>query len=325
MSTSKFVSDLLTKKKTNGNQTKAPPPSTKEQLLFRSMVQQLVRESRQPPPVLQILDESLSLSGVHPHDGCSSDDNSVGSDTSKYYDALSCVNDSGAAVPKTVYSSSSTNHSEPNPHCPNHEFERHVQDGTMVGTPAILESSNAYYPERVNQPVPVPSVYRDDRGEIHNCQFGKVRVNVLLTKQGVWRSGDIHSTTQCDFILAGAVKVHTLQPNGTTLVCFYGPNEYIEIPKYTPHLFEFVQDTTMLEWWHGPFQAWFYRPYRTIVEQSNATIGGGQLVSSMGNECSLSPISSLWKVVDRLSKPQLFCSGLAVGLSTGWLLLRKRR
>lgn len=140
-----------------------------------------------------------------------------------------------------------------------------------VGTARILtDPRTTKAPDRINQPVHVPSVYEDGRGEIHNFRIGDKRINLLYTKAGVMRSGDIHKTSQRDFVFTGRVRVWTLDASdgGTTIKRTYGPNEYVEIPPYVPHVFEFVEDTVMAEWWDGPFEAWFYEPYRRIVQES---------------------------------------------------------
>ncbi|GKY99512.1 hypothetical protein MPSEU_000905400 [Mayamaea pseudoterrestris] len=151
-----------------------------------------------------------------------------------------------------------------------------IQDGPMVGTPLILQSKYvAEAPERVNRPVPVPSFYSDDRGEIHNVCVGQTkstgsqrkgqRINLLYTKAGVMRSGDLHPNTQHDFVFSGSVKVWTLQKDGHTHVHVYNKNDVIAIPPFTPHLFEFEQDSVLAEWWDGDFKAWFYEPTKLIV------------------------------------------------------------
>jgi hypothetical protein len=74
-------------------------------------------------------------------------------------------------------------------------FPLYLQDGALVGTPALLESENVAFPAALNlKNIPVPSVYKDARGEIHNFQIPKhkFRFNILYTKAGVMRSGDIH-------------------------------------------------------------------------------------------------------------------------------------
>ncbi len=34
----------------------------------------------------------------------------------------------------------------------------------------------------------------------------------------------------------------------------------------TPHMFEFLEDNCLLEWWADEFKAYYYRPYREIIE-----------------------------------------------------------
>ena len=96
----------------------------------------------------------------------------------------------------------------------------------------------------------MPSVYRDERGEIHNVKVNNAhRINILYTKAGYMRSGDLHPNLQCDFVFAGKVKVWTLEKDGSTKIATYGKHEFISIPRGTPHVFAFVEDTIMAEWW----------------------------------------------------------------------------
>ena len=154
-------------------------------------------------------------------------------------------------------------------------------DGALVGSKELLDSPNVVDP--TNEPIPTPSTYVDGRGEICNTKISVVdadhkhdlpeRVNILYTRKGVMRSGDIHANFQCDFVFAGSVEVWTLLKDGSTKKVTYGSKQYVEIPPYTPHIFHFVADTVMAEWWEGrgsssEFRAWFYSPYRSIVEQS---------------------------------------------------------
>lgn len=74
--------------------------------------------------------------------------------------------------------------------------------------------------------------------------------------------------TQHDFVVSGAVRVWTLQKDGSTLRTRYDQHAHIAIPPYTPHLFEFLQDLCLVEWWDGPFAAWYYEPYRSLVQRS---------------------------------------------------------
>ena len=154
-------------------------------------------------------------------------------------------------------------------------------DGVLIGTEELLQQSpNVTQP--VNNPIiPVPSVYMDSRGQIHNVLVGQKRINLLYTNAGVMRSGDIHRNTQHDFVFSGKVEVWTLQKDGSTDKRIYGPYEYIHVPPLVPHIFHFLQDTVMAEWWEPePFQAWFYTPYRQLVEES--FVSGGKLVKLTG-------------------------------------------
>jgi len=214
-----------------------------------------------------------------------------------------------------------------------------VGTASMLSLPCVRRA-----PDRVNRPVPVPSVYVDGRGEIHNFSIGGglgssggggfatsagTRINLLYTKAGVMRSGDIHRHSQRDFVFTGRVRVWTLdEKDGTTTnKREYGPNEYIEIPPYVPHLFEFVDDTVMAEWWDGPFEAWFYEPYRKIVAESTVAAAssdaGGQqgkgrfyhyvLQSQEGRTEAAS--GSADKSASRMV---WLATGLAIGLGVGY-------
>lgn len=157
------------------------------------------------------------------------------------------------------------------------------RDGALVGSPELLNSPDVVDPTNaVNEPIPTPSTYVDGRGEICNTKISvgddhkhdlPERINILYTRKGVMRSGDIHTNFQCDFVFAGSVEVWTLLRDGSTRKVTYGSKQYVEIPPYTPHIFHFVADTVMAEWWEGrgsssEFRAWFYSPYRSLVEQT---------------------------------------------------------
>jgi hypothetical protein len=191
-----------------------------------------------------------------------------------------------------------------------------------VGTSYFLNSLDVTdAPERINQPIPVPSVYRDDRGEIHNFQIGPRRINLLHTVKGVMRSGDLHPQTQHDFVFSGQVEVWTLQKDGTTRKDVYGPNQYIAIPPYVPHIFHFLEDSVIAEWWdNNSFFAWFYRPYRTIVDSSfQSTTGGGQFSHySIASKKTLLSASTTTNVA-------VLCSGALLCFIAGYTLGSKRR
>ena len=53
----------------------------------------------------------------------------------------------------------------------------------------------------------------------------------------------------------------------------YGPGSLIEIPANVPHIFEFINDTVMAEWWpDAAFEARYYKPYRAKVDSANAAM-----------------------------------------------------
>jgi hypothetical protein len=82
------------------------------------------------------------------------------------------------------------------------------EDGSLVGTREILQSPRVSWPGKNNDDsnntnndkmgpptpvIPVPSVYSDARGSIHNLLIhDRHRINILHTHKGVMRSGDIH-------------------------------------------------------------------------------------------------------------------------------------
>lgn len=163
----------------------------------------------------------------------------------------------------------------------NHDILNYTfpEDGRLVGTDAIFTSSPNVTPQiprdaKESNPhkkqldIPTPSIYIDERGEIHNIKANDKRINILFTKKGYLRSGDLHPNEQCDFIFSGKVKIWTLQSDGSTKITSYGAHDFISIARGVPHVFEFVEDTVMAEWWEPPgFQAWFYKPYRDVVNR----------------------------------------------------------
>jgi hypothetical protein len=164
----------------------------------------------------------------------------------------------------------------------------------------------------VNRPIPVPSVYKDGRGEIHNILVGPKRINLLFTKKGVMRSGDIHVNTQHDFVFEGRVEVWFLQENGSTIKHVYNEYQYIRVPPFVPHIFHFLEDTCMAEWWEPePFEAWFYSPYRRLVEQS---------FDGTRNEGNLIKLSE--SINSRMS--MITAAGVVFGLVLGILIGRRK-
>lgn len=108
-------------------------------------------------------------------------------------------------------------------------------------------------------------VHTDVRGSIHRLEIAGHKLNLLFTREGFMRSGDLHKISQFDFVFSGSLELW-LRKGTTDEKRIWGPNSFIEIPPHTPHLFNFLEDTLMAEWWDGPFEAWYYKPYRDIID-----------------------------------------------------------
>lgn len=110
--------------------------------------------------------------------------------------------------------------------------------------------------------------HEDFRGIINRHQLDGFRFNVLTTKKGGLRSGDVHPHPQYDLVLKGEFEV-TMKIDGRDVVKVYGPNEFIVIPPKVPHLFRALTDTVMIEYWEGgglPVVE-YYQPYRKLIEE----------------------------------------------------------
>jgi len=139
---------------------------------------------------------------------------------------------------------------------------------------------------------------------------------------------DTSSDTQHDFVFAGSVKVWMLEKmTGETVKTIYKANDYIAIPPYTPHIiFEFLEDTVMAEWWDGPFQAWFYQPYRCIVERSFVAAAptkqkSGRHFSLLVEQQKRGVLTSFLSVM----KDQWWWSGMLLGISLGYMMGRQTK
>jgi len=109
--------------------------------------------------------------------------------------------------------------------------------------------------------------FEDSRGEILNLDFHGQKVNLVFSKAGSYRSGDVHPNVQRDVVLSGAAAVRRLDET-SDWERTYSPGRGFSIRARVPHLFYFPKDTAMLEWWDGPFSAEYYEPYRKIVRES---------------------------------------------------------
>jgi hypothetical protein len=158
---------------------------------------------------------------------------------------------------------SSDDNSEPTPA---------VEDQVHVGSERILESCHVSEgPGRIAN-APVPSVFSDDRGEIHRLRVGGRRINLLYSKAQVMRSGYLHPNNTHDFVVFGKLELWTLTATCTEKK-IYTAGQYVVTPKYTPHILHFLEDTVLVEWNEpGPFQCWYYHPYRRIIDVQNSLV-----------------------------------------------------
>ncbi|GKZ01473.1 hypothetical protein MPSEU_001097900 [Mayamaea pseudoterrestris] len=147
-----------------------------------------------------------------------------------------------------------------------------VADHVHVGSERILESPHVSEgPGRIAN-APVPSVFSDDRGEIHRLRVGHKRINLLYSKAQVMRSGYLHPNNTHDFVVFGKVEVWTLTATCTTKK-IYTAGQYFVTPMYTPHILHFLDETVLVEWNEpGPFRCWYYHPYRRIIDVQNSLI-----------------------------------------------------
>ncbi|TAL57745.1 MAG: hypothetical protein EPN86_01435 [Nanoarchaeota archaeon] len=109
--------------------------------------------------------------------------------------------------------------------------------------------------------------FADLRGEIHRLNVKGVKFNALFTKKGALRSGDYHPVVQYNIVLKGKLQI-TLRKGNKDVKMIKKPGELIKIPPNTPHLYKFLADSVILEWWGGPFKVKYYQPYRKIIEAS---------------------------------------------------------
>lgn len=170
-----------------------------------------------------------------------------------------------------------------------------VDDLVPVGSVAILDSPHVSEgPGRIAK-APVPSIYVDDRGDIHRLRVGGTRMNLLYSVKGVMRSGYLHPHAMYDTVISGRVEVWTLTATGT-LKTIYDQFQHFVIDPYVPHILYFLEDSILAEWWphRTDFQCWYYHPYRKIIDIQNSVVekennekGGGS--GSTGHHQRLVP------------------------------------
>ena len=151
-----------------------------------------------------------------------------------------------------------------------HSFGRQQQ--TELSNVAPEERNLLYTPPPGHGAVKVPSILRDARGEIHNLRIGAARFNILATLAGAMRSGDVHRSRQLDLVFSGLCVVTTREA-GRDVRRTYGAGSLIELPAHVPHVFEFLNDTVMAEWWpDAAYETRYYQPYRAKVDRAYAAM-----------------------------------------------------
>ncbi|CAB9513923.1 expressed unknown protein [Seminavis robusta] len=156
-----------------------------------------------------------------------------------------------------------------------------VAEKVDVGTDKVLESPHVSEgPGRIANS-PVPSIFVDDRGEIHRLRVGGKRINMLFSKKDVMRSGYLHNHKTFSFVVSGKVEVWLLETDGTKKTV-YESGKFLTVDSFVPHILHFLEDTIILEFWEGKFQCWYYHPYRRLVQLQN------ELVANCGNKDDVS-------------------------------------
>ena len=201
-----------------------------------------------------------------------------------------------------------------------------VKDHIPVGTPEILDSPHVTEgPGRIAK-APVPSIYVDDRGDIHRLRVGGKRINLLSSCKGVMRSGYLHPHTLHDTVIAGKVEVWTLTQTGTVKTV-YNEKDHFSVPPYVPHILYFLDDSILAEWWDtDDFQCWYYHPYRKIIDVQNSLIArdheykssSGGVSGATGRHQRLVPQDEAAVMTNKKTKGLATAAvGLAVGVVTG--------
>lgn len=197
----------------------------------------------------------------------------------------------------------------------------HVEPGTEKILESALVSEG---PGRIANS-PVPSIFRDDRGEIHRMRVGGTRVNMLFSKRDVMRSGYLVLSKTVHFVVSGKVEVWNLTEEGTEKT-IYEAHQSFYVEPYVPHILHFLQDTVLLEFWLGPFQCWYYHPYRRLVQLQNELVSKDvDAPSSIGVFQRLVPADLGAAEANSYSGLILGLIGLVTGIGIGALVATRHK
>ena len=101
-------------------------------------------------------------------------------------------------------------------------------------------------------------------------------MNVIHTRAGHLRSGDVHRCHQVNVLAAGRATLTTLHgPRfDREVVTHLRAGDHVVIPPNVPHLYAFEEESVMTESWvHGdnrtqcPFEARFFAPLRRRIPE----------------------------------------------------------
>ena len=101
-------------------------------------------------------------------------------------------------------------------------------------------------------------------------------VNVVFTRAGYKRSGDLHACEQLNGVLFGRAELTQVYRGGRSRTIILRGGDQVRIPAFVPHLYDFVEDTLMTETWRNadgspcPFKAWLYEPLRRLIPPASA-------------------------------------------------------
>ena len=119
--------------------------------------------------------------------------------------------------------------------------------------------------------------FEDARGSYERLEYpGGEYVNLVYTRAGHKRSGDIHKCAQVNTLIVGEAFVTQVSKDGKERRTKLRGGDHVVIPPDVPHLYEFTKDTLMTESWthrepakergQCEFESWFYDDLRRRID-----------------------------------------------------------
>lgn len=161
-------------------------------------------------------------------------------------------------------------------------------------SPIAVGDARIYYKPNESMPgLPQPPTkpgegfkFEDARGSYERVEYpGGEYVNLVYTRAGHKRSGDIHKCAQVNTVVVGeALLTQVMKDGGETQTKLRG-GDHVVIPPHVPHLYEFTRDTLMTESWthrepdadraQCEFEAWFHKKLRARIDAQSTVRDGG--------------------------------------------------